>query len=138
MLIVGLLAAVSVANDRIAFAKRASPQDDLVAIFGPVGFQLVRRDGKWDKENRSPSGLCSGIDLAKDLSRERSPFLLKKNSNWKRITLLGFSFYGWVIQKIGRLSDTVVEIILWLLKSPHLKCHDVTAAGAATARWRTR
>lgn len=73
MLIVRLLAAATVTDDRIAFAHRASPQDDLVAVSRPVAFQLVRRSGKWDKKNRSSSGLCSGIDLAKDLSRKRSP-----------------------------------------------------------------
>jgi hypothetical protein len=73
MLIVRLLAATTVTDDRIALANRASPQDDLVAVRSPVGFQLVRRNGKWDKKNRSTSGLCSGIDLAKDLSRKRSP-----------------------------------------------------------------
>jgi hypothetical protein len=58
MLIVRLLAAASVADDRIPFTGRASPQDDLVAVSGPVRFQLVRRGRKWDKENRSASGLC--------------------------------------------------------------------------------
>jgi hypothetical protein len=73
ILIVGLLAAPPMADDRIAFTNRASPQDDLIAVSGPVGFELVRRGGEWDKKNRSSSGLCSGIDLAKDLSRKRSP-----------------------------------------------------------------
>ena len=63
MLIVGLLAAASVANDRIAFASGASPQNNLVAAYGPVVFDLVRRRGKWDKQNRSSLGLCSsGVD----------------------------------------------------------------------------
>ncbi len=73
MFIVGLLAATTVTDDGIAFANRASPLDDLVAVPGPVSMQLVQRRGKWDKKNRSPSGLCSGIDLAKDPSRKRSP-----------------------------------------------------------------
>jgi hypothetical protein len=63
--IVRLLAAASVADDRIAFTNRAVPQDDLVAVFGPIDFELVQRGGKWDKKNRSSSGLCPGIDLAK-------------------------------------------------------------------------
>jgi hypothetical protein len=64
MLIVGLLAAASVADDRIAFTNGASPQNNLVAVYGPVVFDLVRRDGKWDKQNRSSLGLCSsGVDL---------------------------------------------------------------------------
>ena len=35
---------------------------DLVAVSGPVGFELVRRGRKWDKENRNSQGLCSGVD----------------------------------------------------------------------------
>ena len=72
ILIVGLLAAASVADDRIAFTNRASPQDDLVAVFGPVGFQLVRRGGKWDKKNRGSWGLYPAL-TCQDLSRKRSP-----------------------------------------------------------------
>ena len=41
MFIVRLLAAASVTDDRIAFANRASPQDELIAVCGPIGFQLV-------------------------------------------------------------------------------------------------
>ena len=65
ILIVGLLAAASVADDRIALTDGAAPQDDLSAVCGPVGFELVRRGGKWDKKNRSSSGLCPGVDLPK-------------------------------------------------------------------------
>ena len=53
MLVVGLLAATSMADDRIAFASGASPQDDFGAACRPIGFELVRRDGKWDKQNRT-------------------------------------------------------------------------------------
>jgi hypothetical protein len=52
MFIVRLLAPATMTDDGIAFANRASPQDDLVAVSSPIGFELVRRDGKWDKENR--------------------------------------------------------------------------------------
>jgi hypothetical protein len=65
MLIVRLLTASSVTGDRIAFTNWASAQDDLVGVFGPVSFELVRRERKWDKKNRSPSGICSGVDLPK-------------------------------------------------------------------------
>ncbi len=62
--IVRLLAAMSVANDQIASTNRASPQDDFGAACRPIGFELVWRDGKWDKQNRTSSGLCpSGVDL---------------------------------------------------------------------------
>jgi hypothetical protein len=56
MFIVRLLAAVSVADDRIALTHGASPQDDLGALFRPVGFELARRGGKWDKDNRNSLG----------------------------------------------------------------------------------
>jgi hypothetical protein len=58
MLIVCLLAAAAVADDRIAFTNRASPQDDLVAVSSPIAFDLVQRDRKWDKKNRSSLELC--------------------------------------------------------------------------------
>jgi len=58
MLIVRLLAAASVADDRIPFTCRASPQDGLVAASGPVSFKLVRWGRTWDKENRSSLELC--------------------------------------------------------------------------------
>ena len=53
MFIVRLLAAATVANDGIPFANRASPQHDVLAVASPIGFELVRRGRKWDKENRS-------------------------------------------------------------------------------------
>jgi len=64
MLVVRLLAAASMADDRIALTNRASPQDDFGAARRPIHFELVRRDGKWDKQNRRSLGLCSsGADL---------------------------------------------------------------------------
>jgi hypothetical protein len=41
ILIVRLLAAAAVADDRIPFTCRASPQD-LVAVSGPISFKLAR------------------------------------------------------------------------------------------------
>jgi hypothetical protein len=46
MLIVRLLAAAAMADDRIAFTHGASPQDGLGAVCGPVGLELVQRSGK--------------------------------------------------------------------------------------------
>jgi hypothetical protein len=92
ILIVGLLTAASVADDRIAFTNGASAQDELVAVSGPVGFELVRRGGKWDKKNRSSSGLCSGIRPGQGSEPQAEPLLLKANPNWRRITLLSFGF----------------------------------------------
>lgn len=45
MLVVSLLAAAAMTNDRIVFTKRASAYDVLVAVLHPVGCNLVRRDG---------------------------------------------------------------------------------------------
>jgi hypothetical protein len=62
--IVGLLAAAPMTDDGIAFTSGAPAQDDIGAARGPIRFQLVRKDTKWDKQNRTSSGLCpSGIDL---------------------------------------------------------------------------
>jgi hypothetical protein len=58
MLIVRLLAAASVTDDRIAFTNGASPQNGLGTACGPIGFEPVRLDGKRDKENRSSLELC--------------------------------------------------------------------------------
>jgi hypothetical protein len=52
---------------------------------------LRGRGEKWDKENRSSSGLCLGVDLPRS-EPEAEPLLLRKNPNWKRITLLGYRF----------------------------------------------
>ena len=87
MCIVRLLAATSMPDDGIAFTTGASPQDDFSAARGPLRFELVRRDGKWDKQNRTSLGLCtSGVDL---LRSEPEAELLppEEKSNWKRIQL---------------------------------------------------
>jgi len=92
MLIVRLLAPTSVANDRIALTNGASPQDDLNAAGGPIGFELVRCGGKWDKENRCNWGLCPGVDRPRS-EPEAEPLLLKRKSqleenNASRLCLL--------------------------------------------------
>ena len=71
--IVGLLAAASVADDRIVFASGASPQNDLGATRGPIRFELVRRHGKWDKQNRSVLGLCPPALTAKIAAGSGAP-----------------------------------------------------------------
>jgi hypothetical protein len=53
MFIVRLLATATVTDDGIAFANRASPQHDLLAVTSPIGFDLVWRGRKWDKKNRA-------------------------------------------------------------------------------------
>ena len=92
--IVGLLAAASMADDRIAFTSRASMQDNFGATRGPLRFELVRRDGKWDKQNRRSSGLCpSGVDLPRS-EPEAELLPPETKSNQKRIQLLSYGLLG--------------------------------------------
>ena len=91
MFIVRLLAAASVADDRITFTSGTSPQDDLRAARGPIRFELARRCGKWDKKNRSSLELCPGVDLPRS-EPEAELLPPETKSNWKRITLLACSF----------------------------------------------
>jgi len=98
VLIVRLLAAASVADDRIAFTNGASPQDDVPAACRRFDFRLVRRSRKWDKKNRRSSGLCSGVDLPGS-KPEAEPLLLKRKSqleenNASRQQLLEVRFKG--------------------------------------------
>ena len=93
MFIVRLLAAASVADDRIMFTSGASPQNDLGATRGPIRFELVRRDGKWDKQNRSSLELCPGVDPPRsepeaELLPPETKIQLKEN-NPSRLQLLG-------------------------------------------------
>jgi hypothetical protein len=97
--IMRLLAAASVADDRIALTNRTSPQDDLGAARVPIRFELVQRNAKWDKHNRSSSGLCPLALTRQDCSRRRSPFLLKQKIQLKRIQL---RLSEGVIQRDGR------------------------------------
>ena len=88
--IVGLLAAASMADDGIAFTSGTAAQDDFGGTRGPLRFELVRRDGKWDKQNRRTSGLCpSGVDLPRSEPEEAELLPPETKSNWKRIQLLG-------------------------------------------------
>jgi len=73
VLVVSLLAAPPVTNDRIVFTKRASAYDDLVAVFRPVGCKLVRRDGDWDKEDRTSQGFRLGLGPAKIIAGSGTP-----------------------------------------------------------------
>jgi hypothetical protein len=88
MRIVRLLAAASVADDQVAFTNRASPQDDFGAARGPLCFELVRRDAKWDKQNRSSWSSALRHLTCQDLSRKRSSFLLKKNPTGREYSFL--------------------------------------------------
>jgi hypothetical protein len=52
MFIVRLLATPTVTDDAIAFANRASPRHEVLAVASPIGLHLARPGGKWDKKNR--------------------------------------------------------------------------------------
>ena len=101
MLIVRLLAAASVTDDRIAFTNGTSPQNDPGTACGPIGFELVRRDGKWDKENRSSLELCPGVDLPRS-EPEAELLLLKRKSQLEENNASRLQFLKSVIQRIGR------------------------------------
>ena len=79
MLIVRLLAPASVTDDRIALTNRASPQNGFGTARGPIGFELVRRDGKWDKENRTSWELWPGVDLPRSEPEAELLSLLRKS-----------------------------------------------------------
>ena len=78
--IVRLFAAVSMADNRIAFTSGASPQDDFGAARGPIRFTLVRRDRKWDKQNRSSLELCPPA-LTRPRSRPEAELLPPEAKN---------------------------------------------------------
>jgi hypothetical protein len=78
MFIVGLLAPPTVTDDRIAFTNRASPQHHVLDIASPIGFELVRRGRKWDKENRSSWGLPPGVDPPRSRPEAGPPLLKRK------------------------------------------------------------
>ncbi len=67
MLIMRLLAAASVTDDRVNFTRRASPQNNLGAARGPIRFELVQRSAI------TPSPLGSQTDPRKTAK----PFTLK-------------------------------------------------------------
>jgi hypothetical protein len=100
---VRLLTAASVTNDRIAFTSGASPPDDFRAARRPIRFELVWGDGKWDKQNRSSSGLCSsGVDPPRSQPEAELLPPEAKNPNWRRIQLLDYRCLRGVTHRIGR------------------------------------
>ena len=77
MFIVCLLATATVTDDGIALANRTSPQQDVLAVASPIGFDLVWRGRKWDKKNRSSWGLPPGVDPPRS-QPEAEPLLLNR------------------------------------------------------------
>ena len=91
--IVRLLAATSVADDQVASTNRAWPQDGFGAVRRPIGFQLVWRDGKWDKQNRTSSGLCpSGVDLPRSEPGAELLPLEEKNPTGREYSFSAMAF----------------------------------------------
>ena len=72
MLVVRLLAAASMADDRILPTNRALPQNNPGATRRPIRFQLVRREGKWDKDNRIYWSSAARTLTRQDPCRKRS------------------------------------------------------------------
>jgi hypothetical protein len=87
MFIVRLLATASMTDDRIAVANGTAPQDNPGAPLVPIGFDLARRDRKWDKLNRSQTGLCSSMDLPRPEPKAEPRPPSEENPNWKIIIL---------------------------------------------------
>jgi hypothetical protein len=74
----------------------------LSAIYVPVVFDLVQWDGKWGKQNRTSSGLCSsGVDLPRS-EPEAELLPLKRKLQLKENKASRLSLFREVIQRIGR------------------------------------
>jgi hypothetical protein len=67
-----LLAPATVADDRIAFPNRTSPQQDLLAVARPIGFDLAWRGESGIKRIVVHRGLAPAL-TCQDLSRKQRP-----------------------------------------------------------------
>jgi hypothetical protein len=94
ILIVRLLAAAAVADNRTLFTNGALRQADLVAVSGPVAFELVRRGRKWDKQNRNSHGLCPGVDPPRSEPEAEPLLLLLKRIQLEENTASHLHFSG--------------------------------------------
>jgi hypothetical protein len=78
--------------------RSASPQDDVGALLGPFRLQLVRRERKWDKRNRSSSGLCPALTFPRSGPEAEFPLLKRKlqleENNASRLQRLEARFNG--------------------------------------------
>lgn len=75
----------TVTDDGILQTNGAAAEDDFCSGLGPIGFEVVLRGRKWDKENRDHGGPCSDGDLPKSGVR-RGALPSDKNTNGRRIT----------------------------------------------------
>ena len=86
MLVVRLLAAMPVSNNRIALTDRTQAYDDLVAVVGPAGSKLPQPGRYWDKEDRYLKGASlSDVDPPRSQPAAKL-LLLKKNPTERNIT----------------------------------------------------
>lgn len=63
LLVMRLFAAAAVTDDGVLGANRAAAQDDFGPRLGPIGFEVVLRGRKWDKQNRSNEGFALPVTL---------------------------------------------------------------------------
>ena len=82
MLVVRLLAAMTVPNNRIALTDRTQAYDDLVAVVGPARSKLLRPGRCWDKEDRYLKG-ASPVDGDPPRSQPAAKLLLLKKIQLK-------------------------------------------------------
>lgn len=71
VLVMSLLAAAAMADNRIAQTNWASPQNLFHACFGPIGFEAVLGGRKCDKKNRGKSGSAFLCDRDPEPRRTR-------------------------------------------------------------------
>ena|ERR1700688_397043 len=71
VLVMSLLAAAAMADNRIAQTNWASPQNLFHACFGPIGFEAVLGGRKCDKKNRGESGSAFLCDRDPEPRRTR-------------------------------------------------------------------
>ena len=91
LFIVSLLAAPTVAADRVVFTNRASSYDDFGASRGPIGYQVVFPGGKWDNENRMTIGDSAMVVTRQDLLTEAESLASLRKSHLEKNNALDWS-----------------------------------------------
>ena len=72
LLVMSLFAAAAVTDDGILGTNRASAQNAIGARLGPIGFEVVLRSRKWDKQNRSNEGFARPVTLPRSIGRREA------------------------------------------------------------------
>jgi hypothetical protein len=133
MLVVRLLAPSPVANNRITLARGASPQDHVAAAPGPIRFELVRLNAKWDKQNRRSSELCLWLDLPRsgpeaELLPPEAKFQLEEN-----IPLRGYRFFRAVTTALAGYNRPAFTKLIGAGNGP--RCTKTVPIGNTFERW---